>query len=63
MARIISITGQGSSEEAEIVYENGRKDKFYTAHLYQDGETMMAGYDYLKTRAAKIGNVTHPKKK
>ena len=62
-ARITKLCGSGSGQEADIVYDNGMKDQFYTAHLYKDAETIKATIQYHKDRAAKIGNITRPKKR
>lgn len=56
IARIVSLHGNGSSQEAEILYDNGEKDRFYTALLYQNNECHQRRKMFLRERAAKIGN-------
>ena len=55
IARIVSIRGKGLSEEAEIIFEDGKKKIFYTAHLYRDPETTKRSRQFRVESAQKIG--------
>lgn len=52
MARITRIR---SYNEADIIFENGEKDTYYFAHLYQTPECFKRKLIWMKERADKIG--------
>lgn len=43
------------NSEAEIVYDNGEKDRYYFIHLGQDFECFRRRQKFLAERAEKIG--------
>jgi hypothetical protein len=55
IARVTKLTGNGSSQEASIVFDNGEKGQYYLAHLYQNSECHRRRAVFMKERAAKIG--------
>jgi hypothetical protein len=43
------------NDEAEIIYDNGEKDRYYFSHLTQNAECFRRRQKFLADRAGKIG--------
>ena len=55
MARVTKVEGNGSSAEAELVYDDGKTQRLYTAFLFKDMETHRRRQAFMAERASKIG--------
>jgi hypothetical protein len=55
MARITKVHGIGAGAEADIVYDNGKSARFYTAHLFRNAESMKATTNYRLAHGISIG--------
>jgi hypothetical protein len=43
------------NNEAEIIFDNGERDRYYFVHLTQNAECFKRKKEFLKNRAEKIG--------